>query len=354
MTLSSRVATGLGYDPAVMQTLTVPHVRALAVVAWCALPALVVVSASAAYGTWLASDVVPLAAVVGVSAGLYLVNLLRLSTAGGGVAPHEDAVRARSWSPRVVPLVILAVLGGFFAQPLLLASLARAQDPAVDELRGALVKMHEDAAVFHARDALREAQENLDKVTQRRERVVARLAANTAEQAALQASRGQDGVEVEQRVLAAAAEEYRAQLLPLDRGLEDARRKVEHWTGAAQRVLSDDVAPYREHLAHSHFLLRRVQLTWEEPVRAAGFSLMVLLLLLLPWLASASVSRTAVRAYETARWSSTRALVETAFVHARAQEEQALRAWKTFEVLRAPLFVDAPYNTQPRGGGGHG
>lgn len=89
-------------------------------------------------------------------------------------------------------------------------------------------------------------------------------------------------------------------------------------------------------------------------MRAAGFSLMVLLLFLLPWLASASVSRTAVRAYETARWARTRAVVETVFVHARAHEEQALRAWKTFEGLRAPLFVDAPYNTQPRGGGGHG
>jgi hypothetical protein len=76
----------------------------------------------------------------------------------------------------------------------------------------------------------------------------------------------------------------------------------------------------------------------------------MMLLMVLPWLTSASLGRRAQRAYELRRWASTRALVEVAYTASRRLEAEALGAWPTFSALRLEPFEDAPYDTRPRGG----
>ncbi|MEW5854942.1 MAG: DUF4407 domain-containing protein [Myxococcota bacterium] len=354
MSRSARMAAWLGFDPAVTGALAPNHARALAATSLAALPAVLAVGLSGGYGTWLASDAVVLSVVVGMGVSVYLANLLRLSVAGGGAAAHEDASRALRWSPRVVPLVILALLGAFFAQPLLLGFLRPRHDERVDALRQALVRMHEEAAVSHVRVALADAQAALQDAEQRRAELRARVARNQRELDALNRGPDVDGRDVERRVLLSAAEDHQAELTRLERRVEDAQRKVDEWTGAERNVLEKDVAVYTAHLKRSHFLLRRVQLAWEDPVTSGLWTLGIILLLILPWLFTATISRGASRAYEALRRMLTRDVVETAYRAARAEEERILRHWPTFSGLRLEAFDDPPYNTRPRVVARHG
>lgn len=346
--LSTRLASALGYDPDVTAELSAGQVRALAAVACGGVPAVIAVGASAAYGVWAAAGGAVLPALVGVGAGAYLWNLLRLSVAGGGVAPHEDLARAVDWSPRVVVLAILALLGFFFAQPLVLWGLRTQQDPAVQRLRASLVSMHEQAVVGAVQARLAEARAAQTTAQSRRADLQARMDATARELAALDAVGTADGQDVERRVLASAAEDHRSRAVLLDRAVEDATREAARWETEARRVLDEDVAAYTAHLGRSHFLLRRVQLTWEHPAGPLLMSLGMVWLMLLPWLLSATAARRTIRAYEATRRQRTRALVDAAHVQLRAQLEAALRHWNTFGELAQEPFEDAPYNTRPR------
>lgn len=319
-----RLATVLGYDPAHLSALTAPQRRALGVVALAAAPGVVVLAIAAGYGAFLASDQLVIAVPVGFAAGAYLANLLRVAVAGGGVAAHQSVRHATMWVPRVVPLTMLALLGVFFAQPLILAVLASEQDAAVEELSAALVAMHEAAVTQPVHAALLEAQRGLEAALARQAVVRSKLEA------------GDDVLE------------SRAALRAVDREVEDAQRRASAWAVTESRVRADDVEPYRAHLQRSHFLLRRLQLTWAAPVRPVAMSAVMVALMVLPWLASATIARGAHRAYETRRYIATRALVEVAYEESRRQEAAALSRWSTFGSLRAELFADAPYNTKPR------
>lgn len=351
--MSPRLASWLGYDPVLVAPLPVGHQRSLAVVAACALPGLFALALSAAYGTYLASDTLALAVVVGVGAGLYLLNLLRVSVAGGGAAAHQPVRQASTWAPRAVPLIMLALLGGFFAQPLALWWFADEQDEAIARLKASLGQMHEAAVLGTARRALDDARAALDAARTRAKTVQNRLDSATRELDALARADATDGSDVEQRVLMAAIGDDRSALVRLSREVEDGQRRVAELTLTEQRVRTEDVAVYRAHLERSHFLVRRVQLAWAAPTRPLFASMLMVLLMVLPWVASASLGRSAHRAYEVRRWAATRALVEVAYGEARRLEADALKVWPNFTKLREELFLDPPYNTRPRGGFGH-
>ena len=241
--MSPRLAALLGYDPHRVADLRPELQRALALSALAAFPGIVLLAGSAAYGAFLASDVVGLSVAVGLGAGLYLLNLLRVAVAGGGVGPQQPLAEVTHWMPRTVPLVMLALLGLFFAQPLILGLLSAEQDPTIEELRRSL-------GTLHAAGVLR-------SVAEERTRAVAALAAATAR------------FELRQKNLASGA---------------DARSDVERATATLQRLddreaqlRSEDVEPYQRHLQTSHFLQRRVQLTWERPVRPALLSWLMVL-----------------------------------------------------------------------------
>ena len=298
------VAARLGYDPDRVAELAPRHQRALGLAALAAVPAIGALSVSAAYGAFLSSDALAVAVPVGIAAGLYLYNLLRVAVAGGGVGPQQPFGVVTTFFPRTVPLVMLALLGVFFAQPVLLWALKGEHDPEVDALRQRLGELHALAMLKPVGDEQRLAEADLEKAKARPDdlaRARARLAA------------------LEQR---------------------------------RHALLRDEVAPFRRHLDRSHFLLRRVELAWNRPLRATLFSLAMVALMVLPWLASATIARGAAQAYEAGRWKANRALIDAAHKQARLQQMQALVEWKTYEGPRLELYEDAPYNTQPRAGAG--
>lgn len=343
--MSPWLASRLGYDPDRVAELPARHRRALALVALASMPAVGILGLGAGYGAFLASDVVGLSVAVGVGAGLYLLNLLRISVAGGGVGPQQPLAVVTTWMPRTVPLVMLGFLGGFFAQPLILAVLAAEQDPQVEQLRGALSAMHAEAVTRTIAEERTRAEVALKGVQTRFEARQRTLEARTRELAALRQPGGRQTLE---RAIADDRLELAAQ-----------RSEVER-AGAALQQLREreglvqvrDVEPYRRHLARSHFLLRRIELTWQRPLRPAVLSLVMVLLMVLPWIASATLARRASRAYEAGRWKANRALITAAHLEARRLEAQALIEWPTFEGPRLELHEDAPYNTRPRAGAG--
>jgi hypothetical protein len=273
--VSPSLASLLGYDPTRVAELPARQRRALAGVALSSVPGILMLTVSAGYGTWAASDSPPLAGAAGLGAGAYLLNLLRVAVAGGGVAPQQPLAKVTSWMPRTVPLVMLGLLGFFFAQPLMLALLAKEHESTVDALRQELASRHTEA--------------------------------------------------LRRTALAASP---RAEL--------DGR----------------EMTPYANHLARSHFLLRRVQLTWERPLRAIPLSAAMVVLLVLPWVAAATLARAASQAYEAARWQANRAIIDAAHAETRQFETEALGRWPTFRGSRIELHEDAPYNTRPRAGAG--
>jgi hypothetical protein len=345
--VSARLAAALGYDPERVAELSPGQQRALALVALTSAPALGLFSGAAGYGLYLASDRVDLGVVGGVGAGLSLLNLLRLAVAGGGVGPQQPYARVTTWMPRTAPLVMLALLGVFFAQPLILAASAPEQDPAIDELRRALVAAHADAVLRPLAD-LREGGAR----------------AVEAAQARLDAARA--ALAKRQQELDGLTEGEPAGRTTLERAVAEDRRAVTELTAEVARQVAalaslrereaaaqaQDLEPFRRHLERSHFLLRRVQLTWERPLRPLLLSLAMVLLMVLPWAAAATLGREAARAYEAARWASTRALIEAAYVESRRLEAAALSGWATFTGLRLELHEDAPYGTRPRAGAG--
>lgn len=345
--MSARLAAGLGYDPDRVAELPARLRRALAVVAGASLPAVVLMSASAGYGAFLVSNRVGVGVAVGLGAGLYLLNLLRVAVAGGGVGPQQPYAQVTTWMPRTVPLVMLGLLGVFFAQPLILAALAPEQDGPIDELRGALVRLHADAVLRPLVDLRARAEVALEGSEGRLEAARARLAERQRELSALGSAGG-------------------AGRLTLERAVADDRRSVEALAGEVERLSTAlarhrereasararDIEPYRRHLEQSHFLLRRVQLTWAQPLRPVLWSVAMVLLMVLPWLTSATLGRTASRAYEAGRWKANRALIDAAYAAARRDEAAALAQWPTFSGPRLELHEDAPYDTRPRAGAG--
>lgn len=298
------VAARLGYDPDRVAELPPGQQRALGLAALAAFPAVAGLAVSAAWGAFLASDSLAVAWPVGAAAGLYLFNLLRVAVAGGGVGPQQPYGTITTFFPRTVPLVMLALLGVFFAQPLLLAALASEQDAEIEQQRQRLGRLHELA-------------------------MLEPISRDTA---------------------LAEAELEKAKGRPDD--VARAERRLAELKERRSRLQLEEIAPFRRHLDSSHFLLRRVELSWERPLRASLFSLAMVALMVLPWLASATIARGAARAYEARRWKANRALIDAAYKRARQEEARALVAYATYEGPRLELHEDAPYNTRPRQGAG--
>jgi hypothetical protein len=318
--VSPRIAALLGYDPHRVADLRPELQRALALSALSAFPGIALLSASAAYGAYLASDAVRLSLAVGLGAGLYLLNLLRVAVAGGGVGPQQPLAEVTHWRPRTVPLVMLALLGLFFAQPLILGLLSGEQDPKIEVVRRSLALVHATGVLRSVTEEQTQAASALAAATQRFQQRRKNLAAPKVE------------------ALRADVERATATLRALD------EREAQ--------LRAEDIEPYQRYLANSHFLLRRVQLTWDHPVRPALLSLVMVLLMVLPWFASATLARDASRAYEARRWKMNRALIDASYLESRRLEAEALEQWPAFAGLRQELYEDAPYNTRARAGAG--
>ncbi len=343
--MSPWLASTLGYDPHRVAEMSAPAQRALALVALASIPAVVLLGLAAGYGAFLASDVLPLALGVGVGASFYLLNLLRVAVAGGGVGPQQPIEMAIRWGPRTVPLVMLAVLGVFFAQPLILAALAAEQDVAVEQLRHELGAKHSEAT-------LRALGEERGGAEARLTAANARLAARQKTLEARRRELASVGDSTGQRALKGAVAEDQ---LALEQQRSEVQRAADGLAQVRERqaqLQMREVAPYLRHLGRSHFLLRRLQLTWERPLRPLALSALMIVLMVLPWLTSATLARGASRSYEARRWAANRKLIDAAYAEARRLQAQALAHWATYEGPRLGLYEDAPYDTKLRAGAG--
>jgi hypothetical protein len=342
--VSPWLAAQLGYDPHRVAEMSKQAQRALALVALASIPAVGLLSVSAGYGTFLASDVLALSVAMGLGAGFYLLNLLRVAVAGGGVGPQQPVELAIRWGPRTVPLVMLALLGGFFAQPLILAALASEQDVSVDALRTDLVARHKETTLKSARAELSAAKARLTAANERLAARQKQLARRNRELASAGPS-GRKTVEIALSEDKAALEQLTGEAQRATDGVLEVLRREE-------QLLAREIAPYERHLAQSHFLLRRLQLTWARPVRPVLLTLLMVMLMVLPWFVSATAARGASRSYESRRWVANRELIDAAYAEARKLEAQVLAQWPTFVRQRLELFEDAPYDTKPRSGAG--
>ena len=337
------VASWLGYDPGHVRALPVAFQRALAAVSLSALPGIVLLGVSAGYGVAESTDSVPMAVSVGVAASVYLASLWRLNVAGGGVAAHQPARHASLWSPRAGPLMVLVLLAAFFSQPLILWWLADEQESELREFVSALSSMHERAVLGPVQVALNEATSAQTIALRRRDLLVVKLEAERAELERVE--RGGDAAVG--RMAAGAIQDDTDALLRAERDVEDTGRRVAAWAAMERQISTEDVLVYRAHLERSHFLVRRVQLTWARPLWPAVGSVLLMLVLVLPWFVAATTAKASHRAYELRRWAATRALIEVAYAQARELEADALRAFPDFTGLRRELFSDPPYNTVP-------
>lgn len=145
MTVADRILGLAGFDAALTARLGQRRGAALAqsvrprliVLALLGLTSSVLIGLSAGYAGWLVFGGAPAGLAFGAAFGAGTLNLLRVATAGGGIAPHLDPAQASSWRPSWLPAVIMALLGLCFAQPALVALHAARLEPQVEHYRAA-------------------------------------------------------------------------------------------------------------------------------------------------------------------------------------------------------------------------
>ena len=350
MSLSQQLASLVGYDPKIVAGLAPAHAASLARQGALAMLPVLLVAVSAAVGLHFAGSPVWMAAVLGAFMAFYMLALLRLSVAGGGAAPHQAEDRALKWSPRLVPVLLFAFLGVFFAQPTFLLLRAPLLDPEIHKYRETLVAMHERAVLEPVRQHLAELKKNVADASQQVARQQARtdkLVAAVRALAGPAASEG-DGREVEARMLGVAARDASRQLERLEQNHRWFAARLAETEQQEQRLLSSEVTDYARHMAASGFLVRRIRLAWLEPLPAVGWTLLNLMVFILPFLIGRYVGIHALRAYETERRLRMRAAAGHAFNVFKEEMRAVLRAWDTFDGQTLEMFTDPPFNTTPR------
>ncbi len=151
-----RILSLVGYDPALLHSLSQENRNALrgAAVVW--LVACVVLGLSAGYAATLIQPQLWGSVLGGIAVAVLMVNLLRVVNAGGGsplrATRRASEAAARSYRPSAVPAVVFGVLAAILAQPGQLAFWPEI-DAQVDEHRQALIAQHEVAAKNLGTDA---------------------------------------------------------------------------------------------------------------------------------------------------------------------------------------------------------
>lgn len=346
MSVSQSLAALVGYDRTVVAGLGAGHARSLALQGALGMVPVALVAVSAAVGLRFAGSPGWMAAGLGAFMGFYMLALLRVSVAGGGAAPHQAEERARKWSPRLVPVLLFAFLGVFFAQPTFLLLRAPALDPEIAKYREALIAMHARAVLAPVRQHAVALKQNVDDATRALAKQQARVDKVEAELRPLSA--GADGQEVEARVLKVALADATRQR---DRAQDNHRwfsARLAETEQHEQHLRSTEVTEYARHLGASQFLVRRIRLAWQDPWPAAGWTLGNLVLFILPFLIGRYVGIHALRAYETERRLRMRAAAEAAFNAFKEEMRAVLRTWDTFDGQTLEMFTDPPFNTTPR------
>jgi len=131
-----------GYDPEVVRALGPSSARQLSSIALAHGLPIVLMGAAAGYATQLAHGVVAVSVAAGLAFGAFVANLLRVSVAGGGMAPHKTLAQSERFRPAMPPVLVLSLLSALLAQPAMLPLFAGELEPQVAAHRAQLLRQH--------------------------------------------------------------------------------------------------------------------------------------------------------------------------------------------------------------------
>jgi hypothetical protein len=134
-----------GYESQLMATLPEGEQRQIERVCEAWLLSSVVLTCPLAYAAWLVEHSLLLSLLLGAGALFVVMNMLRLSIAGGGVPAGAQREQAERYRPALGATVVIGVLALLFAQPAQLPLWKSELDATVAAHREALIAQHDQA-----------------------------------------------------------------------------------------------------------------------------------------------------------------------------------------------------------------
>ena len=133
----------LGYDEALLAQLGEGEQKQIERVAEAWLLSSVLLAVPIGYAVWLIEHSLALAVLLGAGMLFVVLNMLRLSSAGGGVAPGKPLSDVQTYRPALGTTLVIGMLALMFAQPAQLPLWRTELDPIVAEQRERLAAEHE-------------------------------------------------------------------------------------------------------------------------------------------------------------------------------------------------------------------
>jgi hypothetical protein len=135
----------VGYDATLLARLSESSQRHIARVAEAWLLSCALLASPVAYAAWLIEHALWLALLLGAFTFAMVLNLVRLTSAGGGAATHASEARVRRYRPALGASVVIGLLALLFAQPAQLPLWKAQLDGPVAAQRELLGRQHEQA-----------------------------------------------------------------------------------------------------------------------------------------------------------------------------------------------------------------
>ncbi len=135
----------IGYDPRIARLLPESSQRQIEWLAEGYLLSAFMLTAPIAYAVWVIQHSVLAALLCAAFAWCLILVVLRLLTAGGGVAPHMDDNEVRTHSPSLIPMLLWFALAALFAQIAQLPVFRDELNVAVNAHRTELMVRHDAA-----------------------------------------------------------------------------------------------------------------------------------------------------------------------------------------------------------------
>jgi hypothetical protein len=135
----------VGYDSALMARLPESSQRHIARVAEAWLLSCALLASPVAYAAWLIEHQLWLALLLGAFTFVMVLNLVRLSSAGGGAATHASGEEVSDYRPALGASLVIGLLALLFAQPAQLPLWKAELDGPVQAQRALLIAQHEQA-----------------------------------------------------------------------------------------------------------------------------------------------------------------------------------------------------------------
>jgi hypothetical protein len=133
----------VGYDSALLAQLPEASQRHIARVAEAWLLSCALLASPVAYAVWMIEHTLWLSLLLGAFTFAMVLNLVRLTSAGGGAAGHASEEVVREYRPALGASLVIGMLALLFAQPAQLPLWKAELDAPVAAQRAALIAQHE-------------------------------------------------------------------------------------------------------------------------------------------------------------------------------------------------------------------